>query len=265
MDPIPAEQTSSVQPLLKSFLTPRRKNIQPRSPSGSNYFARFRASPRGPLPGVSNTGDEFRDVESPSAQRAPLSPQSDMHSSLPSLVNADRNQMSLPIQDGSETQDKMPNTDSENLHEPLPPVAFPSSPMSLRPGNKRSYNPLAMARMSLSPIRSHDPPVDASEESSFVPVSRHIEDGDARLKEAPTPLRVDSPCNITSSTLVSMTQDMSITSGPPPSSVAGRSNPEISDDPTNTTRDSVSSTPTGELFRLITSHHRFFYTYRHLE
>ena len=265
MDPIPAEQASSVQPLLKSFLTPRRKNIQPRSPSGSNYFARFRASPRGPLPGVSNTGDEFRDVESPSAQRAPLSPQSDMHSSLPSLVNADRDQMSLPIQDGSETQDKMPNTDSENLHEPLPPVAFPSSPMSLRPGNKRSYNPLAMARMSLSPIRSHDPPVDASEESSFVPVSRHIEDGDARLKEAPTPLRVDSPCNITSSTLVSMTQDMSITSGPSPSSVAGRSNPEISDDPTNTTRDSVSSTPTGELFRLITSHHRFFYTYRHLE
>jgi hypothetical protein len=249
-DIIVAERAPSVQPLLDaSPSTPRRKNIQPSSPSGSNYFARFRASPRGPIPGVSNTGDEFRNVESPSAQRAPLSPQSDMHSSLPSLVNVNRDQVSSPIQDGSEIQDKMLNTVSENLREALPPVAFLPSPMSLGPGNKRNYNLLATARISLSPNRNHDPPVDASADSSFVPVSRRIEKGDARSKEAPIPLRVNSSCNITSSTLVSMTQDMSIAPGPTLSSVAGRSNPEISEDPTNSTRDSVSSSPTGEPFR----------------
>jgi hypothetical protein len=276
-EPILAERVPSVQPLLNaSQSTPQRRKIQPGSPSGSNHLARPHASQRRPSPGASNTGDEFRDTESPSIQRAPLSPHSDMHSvqAVPSVVNANADQMPLPIQDSSEIQDKMPNTVSENMREALSPVASSLSPMSPKLRSKGNSDRLAMARISSSPNRGHDPPVDASADSSFVPVrgtprsgssglclrvttaepaspsrpSRDIEKQGDRSKEARTSLRATSSRNITSSTLVSLARNMSIRT-PTPSSVAGRSYLEMSDDPTITTRGSVSSAPTGEPFR----------------
>lgn len=246
-DPILAERVSSVQPLLDaSPSTPRRRNIQPRSPPGSNYLARSPTSLRGPPIGVPDTEDEFRDAESPSVQRATLSPDSDTHS-VHSL-NANVDQIPSPLQDGSEIQDKMANSFSQNLREALPPVAFSPSAMSPKSRNKRIHL-LAIARISSSPNRGHDPRVGASADSSFVPVSRGTEKGDARSKEEPTPLRASSSCNIISPMLVSATQNMSITTSPTLLRVAGRSYPEKSDGPTSTTRDSVSSTPTGEPFR----------------
>ena len=68
------------------------------------------------------------------------------------------------------------------------------------------------------------------------------EKGDARTKEAPTPLHVNSPWKFTPTTLVSLAQHMSIRSSPTPSSVDGISL-EILDDPT---MESVSSTVIGE-------------------
>jgi hypothetical protein len=250
VDPILAERVSSVHPLLDaSPSTPRRRNIQPRSPPGSKFLASSPASLRGPPMGVPDTEDEFRDAESPSVQRATLSPHSDIHSvqAVPS-PNANVDQMPSPIQDGSGIQDKMPNRVSENLREALSPVAFSPSAMSPKSRNK-GIHLLAIARISSSPNRGHDPRVGASADSSFVPVSRGIEKGDAQSKEAPTPMRANSSCNIISPMLVSAAQNMSITTSPTLLRVARRSYPEKSDGPTNTTRDSVSSTPTGEPFR----------------
>lgn len=280
-DPILAERVPSVQPLLDaSQSTLRGKNIQPGSPSGSNYSARSHA-PQCRPPSASNTSDEFRDAESPPIERAPLSPHSDVDfvQAVPSVANADADQMPLPIRDSSEIQDKMPNTVSENMREALSPVA-PSPPSSMSPKsrNKEFSDQLAMARMSLSPSpnRGHGPPVDASVDSPFIPVrgtlhsgssglcsrvttaepaspsrsSREIKkEGDARSDKVPTPPPANSSSDMTPSTLVSMTRRMSIGISPTRSSVAGRSYLEISDGRTMTTLDSVSSAHTGERFR----------------
>jgi hypothetical protein len=280
-DPILAERVSSVQPLLDTSLsTPRRKNIQPGSPSGSNYLARFHASQCRASPGASDTGDEFRDAELRSIERTPLSPHSGVDSvqAVPPVVNANADQMPLPIRDSSEIQDKMPNTVPENMREAQSPVASSPSPMSPKSRNKGVSDRLAMARISLSPSpnRGHDPPAEVSANSSLVPVrgslhsgsselcsrvttaepaspsrsSRDIEkEGDARLEEAPTLPRANSPCNVTSSTLVSMARKMSIGVSPTRSSVAGRSYLEISDGLKTTALDDVFSAPTGEPFR----------------
>lgn len=277
-DHLLAERAPSVQ---QSLVPPRRKNTQPRSPSGSNYLARSQASQYRTPPGASSTGDELCDAESPSTQGAPLSPQSDVHSvqAVPSTVNANAGQMPLPIQDSSEIQDKMSNAVSENMREALSPVAPSLSPISPKSRNKGISDRVAMARMSSSPNRGHDPPVDASTDSSFVPVrgtlysgpsgsskdffrvtiaepasplrpSRGVEKQvDARPKEATTSLRADLSRNITSSTLVSLARKMSIRTSPTPSSVAGRSYIEMdtSDDHT-IPRDSISLAPIGEPF-----------------
>ncbi|KAF8482693.1 hypothetical protein DFH94DRAFT_376049 [Russula ochroleuca] len=254
-DHILTERVPSVQPLLDgSRFTPRRKNTQPRTP-----------------PGTSGTGDEVCDAESPSTQEAPLSPHSDVHSvqAVPSVVNGNADQMPLPVQDSSEIQDKLPNTVSENMRVALFPVV---SPISLKLRNKGISDRVVMARISSSPNRRHDPPVDASTDSSFVPARGTLHSGpsgspkdflrvttaepvsplrparsvekqvDSRSKEATTPLRASSSRNIISSTLVSLARNMSIRTSPTPSSVAGRSNSEMSVDPAIITRDNVSST-----------------------
>lgn len=239
-----------------------------------NHLAPSHTSQSISPPDTSNTGDELRDAESLSVQRAPLSPQSE-HSiqavDQSSIVNGKTDQTPLPIQDGAEIQDKMPNGVSENAREDSPPVASPSSPMSPKSRNMGISDRLAISRISSSPNRSHFPLVDASVDSSFIPVrgtlysgrsglwkgffrvtasspskgSRDVdvEEGDARPKEAPTPTRAHSPRKISSTTLVSLAQNMSIRSSPTPPSVDGR-DLEISDDPTITTL--VSPADTGE-------------------
>jgi hypothetical protein len=276
-----ADQPSpSVYPLLEaSQFTPRRKNIRPDPPSGSNHLARSHTSQSSSPPDISNTGDEFRDAESPPVQRASLSPQSE-HSiqavDQPSVVNGKADQTPLPIHDSSEIQDKMPNGVSENTREASSPVAPFPSPTSPKSRNMGISDRLAISRISSSPDRSHLPPVDASADSS-VPVrgtlysgrsglwkgffrvttagsaspskrSRDVdveEEGDARSKEALTPPRANSPRKITPTTLVSLAQNMSIRSSPTPSSVDGR-DLEMSDDLTVTTLESVSSAVIGE-------------------
>lgn len=273
------QRGSSVYPLLEaSRSTLRPENIHPDSPSGSNHLPRSHTS-QSSSPDTSNTGDEFCDAESPPIQRASLPPQSE-HSlqavDQPSVVNGETYQTPLPIRDSSEIQDKMPNGVSENTREASSPVASSPSPMSPKSGNMGISDRLANSSISSSPNRSHLRPVDASTNSSFVPVrgtlysgrsglwkgffrvtaagpvspsrpSRDVdvEEGVARSKEAPPPPRANSPCNITPTTLVSLAQNMSIRSSPTPSSVDRRSL-EISDDPTITTLESVSSAVIGE-------------------
>jgi hypothetical protein len=272
------QRGSSFYPLLEvSQFTPRRKNIHPDPPSGSNHLARSHTS-HSSSPDTSNTGDEFRDAESSSVQRASLPPQSEHSIDQSSVVNDKTYQTPLPIQDSSEIQDKTPNGVSENTREASPPVTVPSSPspMSPKSRNKGMFDQLAISRISSSPNRSHLPPVDASASSSFVPVrgtlyggrsglwkgffrvttagpaspskpSRDIdkEEGDTRSKEASTPRRANSPRKITQTTLVSLAQNMSIRSSPTSPSVDGRGL-EISDDPTITTLESVSSAVIGK-------------------
>lgn len=272
------QRGSYVYPLLEaSQSAARRRNIHSDPPSGLNYSAHSHTSQSISPPDTSNTGDESRDAESLSVRRAPLSPQSE-HSiqavDQSSIVNGKTDQTPLPIQDSSEIQDKMPNGVSENAREESPPVASSSSPMSPESRNMGISDRLAISRISSSPNRSHLPPVDASADSSFIPVrgtlysgrsglwkgffrittsspskpSRDVdveEEGDARSKEAPTPPRTHSPRKITSSTLVSLAQNMSIRSSPTPPSV-DRRGLEISDDPTITTLESVSPPDIGE-------------------
>jgi hypothetical protein len=323
------QRGSSVYPLLEaSQSTARRRNIHSDPPSGPNHLALSHTSRSIFPPDTSNTGDEFRDAEPLSVQRASLSPQSE-HSlqavDQPSVVNGKTDQTPLAIQDNSEIQDKVPNGVSENTREASSPVASSPSPMSPKSRNmgisdrlatprissspNRNHLPngvsentreasfpvasspssmspksrnmgisnrLAISRISSSPNRSHLPPVDASADSSFVPVrgtlyggrsglwkgffrvttsspskpSRDVdveEEGDARSKEAPTPPRANSPRKITPTTLVSLAQNMTIRSSPTPPSVDGR-DLEISDDPTITTLEleSDSSADIGE-------------------
>lgn len=272
------EPGPSVHPLPEaSQFTPRRKNIRPDPPSGSNHLARSHTSQSSSPPDTSNTGDEFRDVESPPFQRAPLSPQSE-HSTQavdqPSVVNGKTDQTSLPVQDNSEIQDNMPNGVSENTREaPSPEAPFPS-PISPKSRNTGISDRLAISRTSSSPNGSHLPPVDASADSLVIPVrgtlysgrsglwkgffrvttaspskrSRDVdveEEGDAQSKEALTPPRANSPRKVTPTTLISLAQNMSIRSSPTPSSVDGR-DLEMSDDPTITTLESVPSAVIGE-------------------
>lgn len=276
------EPGSPVYPLLEvSRSTPRRENIHPDPPSGSNHLARSHTSQSSSPPDTSNIGDEFHDAAPPSVQRASLSPQSE-HSiravDQPSVVNGKPDQTSLPIQDNSEIQDKMPNGVSENTREASSPVASSPSPMSPESRNNEISDRLAISRISSSPNRSHLPPGDASADSPVVPVrgtlysgrsglwkgffkittagqassrpSRDVEieeEGDALSKEAPTPPRANSPCEITPTTLVSLAQNMSIRSSPTPSSVDGRGlEMSESDDPINTTPESVPSALIGE-------------------
>jgi hypothetical protein len=197
-----------------------------------------------------------------------------------SVVNGKTYQTPSPIRDSSEIQDNMPNGVSENTREASSPVATSPSPMNLKSRDMEISDRLAISRISSSPNQNHLPPVDASTNSSFVPVrgtlysgrsglwkgffrittagpaspskpSRDIdveEEGDARSKEAPTSPRVHSPCKFTPTTLVSLAQNMSIRSSPTPPSVDGR-DLEISDDPTITTLESDSSAVIGELSR----------------
>jgi len=275
------EQGSSVQPLREASQSSlRRKNIPPETPSGSNHLALSHAS-QSSSPDASNTGEEFHDAESPSAQRASLSHQHEHPVQAVdqlSVVNAKADQMPLPIQDSPEIQDKMsPNGVSENTRDALSPVASSPSPMSPKSKNKGilSHPHLATGRIFSSPNRSHDPSADASADSSVVPVrgtlysgrcglwkgffkataaeptspsrpSRNVEEQrDTRSKEAPAPPRANPPCNSTSTTLVSLARNMSIRSSPTPSSVDGKGL-ENSDGPTITTLDNNSSAPIGE-------------------
>ena len=286
------QRGSSVYPLLEaSQSTLRRKNIDPDPPSGSNHLARSHTLQNSSPP---DTGDEFHDAESPSVQRISLSPQSE-HSiqavDQPSAVNGKTDHRSLPIRDSSEIQDKMPDGVSENTREASSPVASPPSPMSPESRNMGISDRLAISRISSSPNRSHLPPVDASADSSAVPVRGTLysgrsglwegffrvttagstsplrppgdvdveEEGDARSKGALTPPRANSPYKITPTTLVSLAQNLSIRSSPTPSSVDGRGL-EISDDPTNTTLKSVSPAIIGEPS---VSHCCLLHTYRH--
>ncbi|KAI0283671.1 hypothetical protein BGY98DRAFT_685229 [Russula aff. rugulosa BPL654] len=159
------EPGSLVYPLLEvSRSTPRRENIHPDPPSGSNHLARSHTPQSSSPPDTSNIGDEFHDAAPPSVQRASLSPQSE-HSiravDQPSVVNGKPDQTSLPIQDNSEIQDKMPNGVSENTREASSPVASSSSPMSPESRNKEVSDRLAISRISSSPNQSHLPPGDA--------------------------------------------------------------------------------------------------------
>lgn len=261
----------SVPPLL---VASRRKDIYPDPPSSLNRLTRSHTLQSSP-PEASNTGDEFRDAESLPVQRASPSPQPE-HSiqAVDQLVNGKADQMPLPIEDGPGVQDKMPNGVSESTRETSSPVA--SSPIPMSPESRNTG--LAISRISLSPNRSHLPPVHASADSSVVPVrgtlysgrsglwkgffkataagstspsrpSRDVDvekEGNARSKETTTPSRANSPSKITPTTLVSLTRNMSIRSSPTPSSVNGMGL-EISDDSTITTLECVSSVPSGEL------------------
>ena len=273
------QRGSSVHPL-PHISTPRRKNIHPDPPSDSNHLARSHTLQSISPPDASNTGDEFRDAESPSVQRASLSPQSEhpiQAADQPFVVNSKTDQTPFPRRDSSETRDKIPNGVSENTHEAPSPVAPSPTPMSPKSRNEGISDRLAISRISSSPNRNHLPPVDASVGSLVVPVrgtlysgrsglwkgffkatttgpaspsrpSRDVgveEGGDAGLKEAPTPPRANWPCKITPTTLVSLARNMSIRSSPTPSDVDGRGL-EISDDRTVTILESVSSAPNGE-------------------
>jgi hypothetical protein len=271
------QPVSSVQPsLAASQSTPRRENTHPEPPSSPNYLARSQASQSSSPSGASNRGDEFCEAESPSIQRTSPSPQSKHSVDQFLAVDANADQ-TLPMQDSSEIQDKMPNAVSEITRETHSPVASFLPPMSPKSKDNGISDRLAMARTTLSPNRAHGPPVDASTDTSVVSVCGTLyggpsglwkgffkatttepashsrlscgieEQGDAQSKKAPTPPRAKSPCSITSTALVSLARNMSIRSSPTPLSVDGRGL-EISDDLTITTRDSVPSTPIGEPF-----------------
>lgn len=265
----------SVPPLIEAS---RRKDIHPDPPSSSNHLARSH-TPQSSSPDASNTGDEFRDADLP-VRRASPSPQSE-HSiqAVNQFVNGKADQTPLPIEDGPEVQDKMPNDVSENTRETSSPAA--SSPIPMSPESRNTG--LAISRISSSP-NSHLPPVHASADSSVVPVrgtlysgrsglwkgffkatvagsaspsrpSRDVgveEEGNVRSKEATIPSRVNSPSKITPTTLVSLARNISIRSSPTPSSV-NETDLEISDDPTITTLESVSSVASGEPSRWIPS------------
>jgi hypothetical protein len=280
------QQGTSVHPLPEaSQPTPRRKNIHPNPPSRSNHLALSLTLQSSSPPDTSITGDEFRDTESLSVRRALLSPHSEYFTQAvdqPSVVNGKTDRTPLPIEDTSEIQDKMPNGVSDHTREASSHVASSPSPTRLKSRNKGIFDGLAISRMSSSPNRSHLPPISTSADSSVSPVrgtlhsgrsglfkffrvttagpasskpSRDVdveEEGGVRSKEAPTPPLANSPRKTNPTTLVSLTQNMSIRSSPTPPRI-NRSGLEISDDPAITTLESVSSALIGEPSRRIIS------------
>lgn len=228
---------------------------------------------------------QFRETESSSTEILPHSPYSDMHTADQSpAMDDDTDQMPSPSQNGSEVQDNVPNTVSEPMRGEPSPIPSSLSPTSSKLQSQKISSRLPMARISSSPSRGHDLSADASADSSHVPVRGTLYSGPSGLwkdffrvatsepasPSAPSPgvekqdhgqpedvssiPRVDSPCDISSSTLVTLAQNMSIRTSPPPSAVAGRVSLEISDNPMITTDDSVSSVAAGEPFGSISLH-----------
>ncbi|KAI0001377.1 hypothetical protein BJV74DRAFT_95738 [Russula compacta] len=226
---------------------------------------------------------QFRETDSSSTQILLHSPYSDMHTAdQPPAMDDNTDQMPSPSQNSSEVQDNVPNTVSEPMRGKLSPIPSSLSPTSSKLRSQRISYRLAMARISSSPSRGHDLSADASD-SSHVPVrgtlysgpsglwkdffrvatsepgspsvpSRGVEkQSNAQPEDASSIPCVNSSCDISSSTLVTLAQNMSIRTSPRLSTVAGRVSLEISDNPTITTDDSASSLAAGEPFGSITS------------
>ena len=236
---------------------------------------------------------QLRGTESPSTQTKPPLPDSDLPSvepidQLPATnVNSDR--VASPVQNGSEVRDKVPNIVSEpTCGGSSSPVASPSPSLvdSETQNMETSPHRPAMTHLPSSPNRGHDLPTDALKNSSPVRVrgtlysgpsglwkdffrvatgeqvspsrpsrsAKAEEQGDTtRPKGGSNTPRVNSPRNVSSSTLVSLTRNMSIGASPTRSTVVARDSPEIPDDLMVTTPDGVSSLTSGEFFTSITS------------
>jgi hypothetical protein len=228
---------------------------------------------------------QARGTESPSTETASLLPPSDPDSVklLDEVPASDANtdQMSSPIQDSSDILDQVPNTVSGPMHRGSPPVPSSVSPVSPKSQIMEISHESAMIHMTSSPSRGHDLPTNASANVSPIRVcgtlhsgpsglwkdfyraaageqaspsrdSRNIAQlGDTRSKEELIIPRDNSSRNVSSSALVSLARNLSISTSPKRSTVAVRDSLEITDDRT-TTPDSVSSVTTGELFISIT-------------
>lgn len=228
---------------------------------------------------------QSRGTESPSSETALFLPPSDLDSvkpidELPALgANTDR--MSSPIEDGSDVCDKVPGRGSGPMRRGSPPVPSSVSPISPKPQNmeiSHESDESATEHIVSSPNRGHDLPTNASANVSPVRVrgtlysgpsglwkdfyrvvageqaspsrsSRSIGDqDDTRSKTDLNTPRANSPGNASSSALVSLARNMSISTSPKRSAVAARDSPETTDELTITTPDSVSSVTAGEFF-----------------
>jgi hypothetical protein len=234
---------------------------------------------------ITDNPKQSRGTESPDSETAPLLPPSDPDSVKPidelpaSSVNTDR--MSSPIENGSDVCDNVPGTRSGLMRRGSPPVPSSVSPISPKPQYmeiSHESHESAMEHMSSSPNRGHDLSTNASTNVSPVRVrgtlysgpsglwkdfyrvaageqaspsksSRGIgEQVDTRSKSELNTPHANSSRDISSSALVSLARNMSISTSPKRSAVAARDSPEITDELTITTPDSVSLATAGEFF-----------------
>ena len=228
-------------------------------------------------------------TEPPSTPTTPLLPHPDLQSVEPAVdepptANINTDQMPSPIQNGSEVCDNVPNTVSGSMcGGPSRVGSSSSSPISPKSRNMEISPRTAVAHNPSSPNRGHDLQTNSSANASPIRVrgtlfsgpsglwknyfraatgekaspsrpSRAIGDqGDARPKEGSDNPPINSPRNVSSSTLVSLTRNMSIRTSPTRSAVASRDTPETPDDIAIATPGSVSSVTSGEFSKSITS------------
>lgn len=233
---------------------------------------------------------QFHATESPSIPTTPLLPHSDLHSvkqAVDESPTANINTVQMPslIQNGPEVWDNVPNTVSEPMRGGSSRVGSPSSsPVSPKSRNMEISPRTAVAHNPSSPNRGHDLQINSSADASPIRVrgtlfsgpsglwknyfraatgekaspsrpSRAIGDqgGDASPKEGSNNPPINSPRNVSSSTLVSLARNMSIRTSPTRSTVSARITSETPDDLAITTPGTVSSVTSGEFSRSIAS------------